>query len=220
MGHIEDALRLAVKRILSNHDYEQSFAFYRLWIDIKQTYHQIPSDPTLDDIWNYRATGLINPTTGDIIQWSAHLVPRLASDAESDHLLGPQNAGLQGRLCARSLREFFINNLAMVQHKQYSRGSDPTGEFYTDTNLVAHWVNLGQVEEAAIRNHILQSLIANPKLHDHQVDALIILFQLAGATFAAYADPSVVDRCFELIGGHYTHGSPKWGLVQVCIPPR
>ena len=58
-----------------------------------------------------------------------------------------------------------------------------------------------------IRDHILQSLISHPKLYDHQADALIILLKLAGATFAAYADPSVVDRCFELLKHHkfYNH---------------
>ena len=42
-------------------------------------------------------------------------------------------------------------------------------------------------------------------MYDHQADALIILFKLAGATFEAYADPSVVDRCFELLQGHKYH---------------
>ena len=110
-------------------------------------------------------------------------------------------------------------------------------KFYANTNLIAHWVNLGYVEEAAICNHILQSLISHPKLYDHQADALVILFKLAGATFAACTDPSVVDRCFELLQNHEFHNPynrmgwypdevhpadsydlTKKGLVQVCIP--
>ena len=75
-------------------------------------------------------------------------------------------------------------------------------EFYADVNLIARWANLGYVEEAAIRSHILQSLVSHPTLHDHQAWALIILFKLAGATFGAFADPSVVDRCFELLKNH------------------
>ena len=76
------------------------------------------------------------------------------------------------------------------------------------------------MEEAAIRNHILQSLISHPKLYSHQADALIILFKLAGATFEAYVDPAVVDRCFELLKANYTRDSTDWDLFQVrasCI---
>ena len=63
------------------------------------------------------------------------------------------------------------------------------------------------------------------------MDALIILFKLAGATFEAYADPSVVDRCFELLKGHrynppwpsnYSNYSaflnPRMALIRVSAP--
>jgi hypothetical protein len=86
----------------------------------------------------------------------------------------------------------------LVWHAEQG-GSGGESEFYADTNRIAHWANIGYVEEAAIRNHILQSLISHPKLYEHQAGALIILFTLAGATFGAHADPSVVDRCFELL---------------------
>ena len=109
------------------------------------------------------------------------------------------------------------------------------GGFYADANLIAHWTNLGYVNEAAIRNHILQSLISHSKLYDHQANALIILFKLAGATFGAYVDPSVVDRCFKLLQDHKYHnpyrdmfGSSRDSVngydrmkreqVQVCTP--
>ena len=88
-----------------------------------------------------------------------------------------------------------------------------------DSNLIARWANSGHVDQATIRNHILQSLISHPKLYDHQADALIILFKIAGATFEAYADPSVVDRCFELLKNYYDRNSVKGRLVQVR-PPR
>ena len=109
-------------------------------------------------------------------------------------------------------------------------GRDAVCEFYADANLVAHWANLGYLEENAIRHRVLQSLISHPRLYDHQADALIILFKLAGATFEAYADPSVVNRCFELLKGHsyrgpYPHQSSndyyrgmKRDLVQVSVP--
>jgi hypothetical protein len=90
-----------------------------------------------------------------------------------------------------------------------NRWDNASRNFYADANLIAHWANLGLVEENAIRNHILQSLISHPKLYIHQANALVILFKVAGATFEAYADPSVVDRCFELLKDHYRRGSTR-----------
>ena len=199
MEDINKSLGLAIHQ-LSDANYAHSLAFYRFWLDIGQTYHPFPSDQIIDAIWNNRGTNLslIDPAKGKLIHSTAHLILRFASDAESDHLLAPHNSGLQNRLCARILREFFSGNLRSARSEQ-------AVNFYADVNLIAHWANLGYVEEAAIRNHILQSLISHSKLYDHQADALIILFKLAGATFEAYADPSVIDRCFELLKDHRYH---------------
>ena len=90
-------------------------------------------------------------------------------------------------------------------------------QFLADANFVAHWVNLGYVGESPVRNHILQSLISHPALYEHQADALIILFKLAGATFEKYVEPSVVDRCFELLKGYYGANSVKGQPVQVRV---
>ena len=181
---------------LSDQNYAQSLDFYRFWLGTGQGYIQVPSDQIFDAIWNNRVASSIQPN-GEIFHSTAHLIPRFASDAGSDHILAPYSSELRSRLCARSLREFSKNNLIIARY-----GLDTVREFYADANIIAHWVNLGYVEETAIRNHILQSLISHPKLYDHQADALIILFKLAGAAFEAYADPSVVDRCFELLKGH------------------
>jgi len=225
MGYIDKSLDLAAKRILSDQNYEQSFAFYRLWLDIQQTYPETPSDPTLDRIWRNRTTNSIVPVNGKLIHPTVHLVLRFAGDAESDHFLGPHTSGLQNRLCEKSLQAFFNDNVEIAWcndnmdfawYNKHGSGPQTTKELHAEANLVAHWANLGRVDEAAIRNHILQSLISHSKLHDHQADALIILFKLAGATFEAYADPSVVDRCFELIKGHYSPDSARGRLVQVC----
>ena len=116
--------------------------------------------------------------------------------------------------CASTLRAFFGWNVSLAGSRQDSRPD----WFLTHTNLIAQWANLGHVEEVAIRNRILQSLIGLSVVRDHQADALIILFKLAGATFEAYAGPLVVDRCFELLKCHYSHDSAKWKLVQVRSP--
>jgi len=219
MKYVNWSLDSAAERILSDQNYEQSFAFYRLWLDIQQAYPETPSDPTLDRIWRNRTTNSIVPVNGKLIHPTVHLILRFAGEAESDHILGLHTSGLQSRLCVTSLQAFFNHNANIAWNSERGCGSDFWREFYAEANLVAHWANLGRIEEAAIRNHILQSLISHPKLHDHQADGLIILFKLAGATFEAYADPSVFDRCFELIKGHYRPDSARGRLVQVGIRP-
>lgn len=211
MGTIQAALDSVVAG-LSDQSYTESLAFYRIWLDIGQTYQQIPADQTFDAIWNNRGVGsAINPAGGGFVHSRAHLIVRFASDVESDYI--PHMSGLQSRLCMKTLQEFFSNNMMSIQWVANCWGA--MNVFYQDTNLIARWANLGYVEEAAIRNHILQSLISHSKLWDHQADALIILFKLAGPTFAAYADPSVVDRCFELLKDHYVHNPVKKELAQV-----
>ena len=108
--------------------------------------------------------------------------------------------------------------MAVVWYSVSGCGVEPRRNFYVHTNRIAHWVNLGCVEETTIRSRILQSLISHPKLHLHQADALLVLFKLAGATFEAYADASVIDRCFELLNGHCHIYSSKMNLLQVRAP--
>ena len=209
MSTIGEVLDSVVAK-LSDENYTKSLAFYHLWFDIGQTYLQVTSDHTFNSIFSKRGTGAIDPNSGKLIHPTAQLILRFSEDvsAQSDRIPPPRTSGLQSRLCTTTLREFFSTNLRVV----WGGESYATG-FRSDANLIAHWANLGYVEEAAIHNHILQSLTSHPKLYDHQADALIILFKLAGATFVAYADSSVVDRCFELLQDHkYTnpHDSERW----------
>ena len=210
MADIHAALGSTINKI-SDENYDQSLDFYRFWFEIAQTYSQIPPDQIFNAIWDNRGgpNGLFHPT--------AHLILRFASDAESDRILGPHSVGLRSHLCTRLLREFFENNMTVVWDEERRCSGGAKHWFLVDANFIAHLTNLGYVDEAAIHNHILQSLISHQKLYDHQADALIILFKLAGATFAKYADPAVVDRCFELLKGHYTLGTGRIGLVQVRV---
>jgi hypothetical protein len=255
MADIQTVLHSAIEGILSDRNYKQPPAFYLLWSDIGQTYFEIPSDQILNAIWNKRPTDVtitkrnqsqsyiqssygypsqeLDHISHKLIHPTAHSILRFASDAESDLILAPQNSGLQRRLCAKTLQDFFSSNLTAVlqstdawreELRERCQGEyiqknqkDTLQGFYGDANFIAHWANLGYVEEAAIRNHILQSLISHPKLHGHQADALIILFKLAGATFEAYVDPAVVDRCFELLKDNYTSDSTDWVLFQVRV---
>jgi len=221
MEEIKKALDLVLGQ-LSDKNYAHSLDFYRFWFNIGQTYHQFPSDQIFDAIWKHRGKGSrMDLSRGELIHSGVDLILRFASDAESDPILAPHSSRLQSRLCTRSLQEFFSDNLTTA------RGGGWSHEIYVDANLIAHWANLGYVEETSIRNHILQSLISHPTLHDHQAYLLIILFKLAGATFEAYADPSVVDRCFELLKNHCTYDAPQGHHAgkeklertkQVCTP--
>ena len=215
MGSIQEGLGGLVRDI-SDQNYDQSFACYRLWSEISQTYSQNHPDQVFDSICDNRTSSAIDHKSGKLIHPTAHLIVRFASDAESDRILAPQSVGLRGRLCARILRDFFEKNMTLVQDWR----SDVA--FYSDVNFVAHWANLGYVEEATIRDHILQSLISHPRLRYHQANALAILFKLAGATFANCVNPAVVDRCFELLEG-YRLENPNVGtngLILVRVVPR
>lgn len=206
MGTIREALGSAVGE-LSDENYARFLPFYRFWLDAGQHYVQIPPDAIFGAIWDGRVVSSIVPERGQIFHSSAHLLLHFAEDAESDSILAPYSSKLQSRLCARSLREFSTNNL--IAAHRYDRNT--SAAFYADANLIAHWTNLGYVEEATIRNYILQSLISHPTLHPHQAHALIILFKLAGPTFEAYVDPLLVDRCFELLQIHSRSYRPDFG---------
>ena len=208
MTNIRKALDSAVKKISDQH-YEQSFAYFRHWFRIGQTHLQISSDLALDSIYENRASVPWDPHY-DFIYPTAHLILRFVNDVESDSTLAPHSAGLRNRFCARILQKFFDDDLYTI-HVNSSWGFS-----YLDINLIAHCANLGYLEEETIRDHILQSLISHDKLYDHQAIALVILFKIAGATFAAYADPVVVDRCFELLKNH-GHISRKGWSEQLKV---
>ena len=216
MERTQRALGDLIGRI-SEQNYDRTFACHRLWFEITETCSQKCPDQILDTLFDNRGAHGIDPGSGKLIHSAAHLILRFARDAESDSALAPHTIGLQSRLCAKIRQGFFEHVMGIVWDMEHNHGY-PLNQFLADSNFIAHWANLGYIEESAIRNHILQSLISHPtKLQDHQADALIILFKLAGATFEKYADPSVVDRCFELLKGHYVYNFVKNQLVQVRV---
>ena len=210
MLNIEKALGSVVSN-LSDQNYEQSLRFYRLWFGLAHTYSRdTPSGLMFATIcsWKYRRT--TGGQSGSLIFPTAPLVLRFATDLESDHTLASYTKGLRNRLCSDILHNFLDADLG------FTHGNWGVGDwFYKDINLIAHCANLGYIEEATIRNHILQPLISHPQLHDHQACALYILFKIAGATFCAYADAATVDRCFELLEGHRQHDRTGWRVLEV-----
>ena len=208
MNYIDRPLG-SVFSTLSDQSYEKSFAYFRLWFEIGQTYSQIPPDLIFNTIFANRTAG---SSDSNSIYPTAHLVLRLVNDAESDPILAPHSTRLRNRFGARILQQFFDDDLYGV----YIDSSIPS-RFYVDTNLIAHYANLGCIEEDTIRNYILQSLISHTKVRDHQVIALAILFKIAGATFGAYVDPAVVDRCFELFKNRHRD---QWTGLLIQVSER
>ena len=204
---------------LSEKNYDKTFSQYRFWLDLGTAHGHIDPDQVKDDL----VTKLVwsTPLKADheeLIHPTAHLFFRFTGDMKADETMFEHISGLHERRCTRAVSWFFKENLTLVNSKNLRQEQ---ALFLTRTNLIARWANLGYVKEAVIRNHILQSLISLPRLHEHQANALIILFTLAGATFRAYTDPLVIDRCFELLNGYCdTCNSAKRKLVQVralCI---
>jgi len=160
------------------------------------------SDRFFRDIRDNKGGGSAEDPISALTHSDAHLIVRFASDIESDRILSPHDSGLRSHLCTESLREFFRDNMVIVSRTDRGHGLHMARllhEFYVHTGLIAHWANLGCMEESMIRNRILQSLISYPRLYEHQANALLTLFKLAGAIFGTYAGPSVIDRCFELL---------------------
>ena len=216
MERIQKGLGILISRI-SEQNYDETFANYRLWFEITQTYSQEYPDQIFDSLFDNRGTKGIEDFFDEFIHSTAHLIIRFAGDAESDSVLGPHAIGLQNRLCTKILQEFFESNMGFVQDREL-HGYTFQAQFIADANFIAHWANLGYIEESTIRNHILQSLISHPeKQYDHQADALILLFKLAGATFGKYTDPLVINRCFDRLKGRYGGSANATRVIQVRV---
>ena len=204
---------------LSGENYDRTFSAYRFWIKLGAarggaSNHQLYND-VLGSVttrhnwittpqWDYSSTVYYNDAPqyvrrGQLIHSNVHLLPRFITDAELDPALSTYAIGLNDRLCRESLDQFFRQNLDYIPGGWEEPTSEQLREFYTRVNLIAHWVNLGYVKLEDIRDHILQSLAFQPTVHPYQLNSLIILLKLSGATFAAYVDPSVMDRCCDLL---------------------
>jgi len=195
---------------LSEANYSSTFSAYRFWIELRAAHGAVSNHQLYNDILSYTTTGpdLVTfgwnccgysdgtyqyTAFGQPIHSNVHLLLRFITDAELDPALSTYAIGLHDRLCRESLEQFFRESL------DYISGKEATAEFYTRVNFIAHWVNLGFVPLEDVRDHILQSLTLQSTVHPHQLNSLAILLKISGATFAAYVDPSVMDRCCDLL---------------------
>ena len=199
---------------LSEENYDRTLSEYRFWIQLGAMRGSVSNHQLYNDIlsgtsmrpefitapwWKVKegyihAPGSPCTPSGQLIHSNIHLLLRFITDAELDPALSTYAIGLHDRLCRESLEQFFRQSL-------YFFGKAPCSyqlsEFYTRVNLIAHWVNLGYVKLEDVRDHILQSLTRQPT--DYRLNSLMILLKISGATFAAYVDPSVMDRCCDLL---------------------
>ena len=215
---------------LSEENYDETFAKYRLWLDIGITHGYLnDKDQVANDIGRILQSNLLRPDNGELIHPAIHLYLRFVRDIEADPTMSAQVPKLARSFEAAVDRRFGENlSIAdlddMVEREQHQCGGDvyllaqERVAFAEQINFVACWANLGYVKKVVIRDHILQSLTSLPKLYDHQADAIIILFKIAGATFGTIADHSVVDRCLELLKNHSSNNTSRSRLVQVRTP--
>ena len=141
--------------------------------------------------------------SGNLIHDRIHLLFRFITDAEQDPVLSRYAIGLHDRWCRESLERFFKQSLSYKPESGDDATSRDLCKFYTQVNLIAHWVNLGYVRLEDVRDRILQSLSLTFQsyLYTHQCNSLVILLKISGATFAAYVDPSVMDHSCNLLKG-------------------
>ena len=208
MSNLRDTL-LNLAKGLSEENYDVSVAQYRFWLNVGIAHGHINDQLQVanDAGWILR-WDVLKPEQGKFIHPAARLYARFIRDIEAGEKMSEQVLGLKQK-CAKRVDNFFEDNLSIIR----SGNQQEKTCFLALTNCIASWANLGYVEEVALLDQILQSLTSSPKLHDYQADALIVLFTLAGGTFEAYVDPSVVDRCFELLKGYGARG--KMVLVSV-----
>ena len=215
MSNLQSTLGDLLKN-LSEKNYDESLAQYCFWSNIGSAHGHISRYNVGDSLWQIAQPSTLNHPK-EVIHPTVHLLIRFIKGMEADQKLSRYTIGLHERRCASGLYAFFEDNISLVRAEQ-SYGNR-TSTFLTNVNLIAHWANLGYVAEEIIRGQILQSLISYPKLYSHQADALIILFKLAGATFEAYADPPVVNRCFESLRGRNSRDPAREKLIQVRVSP-
>ena len=216
---------------LSEKNYDETFAEYRLWFDIGTAHNYLNDENQVaNDVRGIIQSNLLRPDNGDLIHPAIHLYLRFVGDIEVDPTMSAQMPKLT-RSFEAAVDRCFEEHLSMAAYSDYIDSQPPKYQgnnlaeltqrkvtFFEEINLIACWANLGYVKRAVIRDHILQSLVSRPKLYDHQADAIIILFKVAGATFGTFADPSVVDRCLEVLKNHYSNNASRSLLVQVRIP--
>ena len=212
---------------LSKKNYDSVFDSYRHQIELEaarvgvlnfKLYDDVLDSTRLDLILLPYFTGAIDASWnrvvgGKLIHENAQLLLRFVTDAEQDPTLSTYAVGLHEQLCRSSLDQFFGQT-----SDDMSGSPDQLREFYTQVNLIAHWVNLGYVKPEDVQDRIFQSLTMYSTVHPHQLNALMIFLKISGATFAAYVDPPMMNCCCDLLEPSNLRGKlVLTGLAEVRV---
>ena len=180
MDRVQGALGILISSI-SEQNYDRTLACYRLWFEITRAYSQNHPDQVYDSFSHNRGA---HSGSGKLIHSTAHLILRFACDAESDSTLSPHTIGLQNRFCARILQEFFEGNMGIIRDK--SCGQDYVlSPFLADVNFIAHWANLGCLEESPIRHCIVTKQTRSSSCSNLRVQNLRSMLVLRWLTAAS-----------------------------------
>ena len=183
---------------LSEENYDQTLSDYRFWMKIGAAHGWIPSHQLSNDIAASTKPHLVDPFRGQLIHSTSHLLLQFITDVGRDPVLSTYASGAHEQRCHRSLSNFLANNLDFIPRNNNMSWAE-LRSFYTNANFLAHWANLGYLDVEDIKYHILQSLTFQPTVHSYQLNSLGIFLKISGATFAAHVDPSVMDRCCDIL---------------------
>jgi len=186
--HIDEFLGKLLSEIAED-NYDKTLSDYRLWMGIGVAHGWIPDNQLYRDIRASMRPDKLDPSSGGLIHSTVHLLLRLITDIGLDPVLSAYSFGIRDQLSNESLKNFFEGSLGE---------SCDTGSLYTNTNFLAHSINLGYLSLEDVRDRLLQSLLSTPR-YIRQLKSLMILLKISGATFAAYVDPQVLDGCFSCL---------------------
>ena len=196
MGGVPDFLRKLVSG-LSEKNYEQTLFDYRFWMKLGAEHGLISQGQLYNDIRARINPDLVYPSSKQLIHPTGRLLLRFVTDVGLDPALSTYASDAHDRLCRSSFEGFVTDNLDFMSG---SRVTDSDFcRFYTNANFLAHCINLGHLSREDVRDRILQSLTFRPTIQPHQFNSLIILLKISGSTFAAYAAPLVLDRCYDVL---------------------
>ena len=192
---------------ITEENYEQTLSDYRLWMGIGAMHGWISDDQLYRDIQAGTRPDRLDPSSGGLIHTTIHLLLRLITDIGLDPVLSAYSLNIRDQLFNMLLKRFFEDNRG---------GSCDTNILFTNTNFLAHSVNLGYVNLEDVRDHLLQSCLTPYAPSVRPLYSLVVLLKISGATFAAYVDPSVLDRCFDALRSTIAANVMEYtGLVKV-----
>ena len=182
---------------LSEENYEKTVSDYRFWMKFGIKHGWVRDDQLYDGIWANMKPELVYPGSSQLIHPTSHLLIRFITDVGLDPALSTYASNTHDRLCHALLGKFVDDSLGLIWDR--NPYDYQLYRFYTYVNFLAHWVNLGHLDVEDVQDHILQSLTFQPTIYIHQLNSLMILLKISGATFAAYVDSSVMERCCDLL---------------------